>query len=218
MEVINGILYFGAQMGCLDLHDRHGFLLLCFVFRKFWKNNSLTLNFYLFFIILILKVQAFCLLPPFGVNAVGSVLSCLIDLRPPAVVPGVVHDVVHLLYPGSFVFQTDEPPVCRLGKVPQVLPCDWVMACLQVTFLFVSFTNQQPDHLILSVRLTIFCAFFKNEFTCFSSYVIVGLLAIYDLLLCVLCDQFPRIILFMSNILFLVVFHYFDAHHLLIGL
>lgn len=52
--------------------------------------------------------------------------------------------VCTLLYTGSSVLQINESPVCSLEKVPQVLACDWLLACLQVTFKFyASSTNQQ---------------------------------------------------------------------------
>ncbi|XP_013875567.1 myotubularin-related protein 5 isoform X2 [Austrofundulus limnaeus] len=43
----------------------------------------------------------------------------------------VIGNLLTCIIPIAGGSQTDEPPVCRLGKVPHVLPCDWVLACLQ---------------------------------------------------------------------------------------
>lgn len=75
--------------------------------------------------------------------------------------------VCALLYTGSSVLQTDEAPVCSLDRVPQVLACDWLLACLQVTFMFSKLHQSASSSmwLILFIQqAAIVSVFFKGIF------------------------------------------------------
>lgn len=52
-----------------------------------------------------------------------------------------------LLYTGSSVLQIDESPVCSLEKAPQA--CDWLLACLQVTFPFCKLHQSTTSSMLL---------------------------------------------------------------------
>lgn len=120
------------------------------------------------------------------------------QLNPPTVVSRCCNPclsfVCTLLYTGSSVLQINESPVCSLDMVPQALACDWLLACLQVTFpvLQPSPINNQLN-VIDSVNQTDRTFLFSKECVLsrshFKSCVIDGASAIFDLLLCVFCDQ-----------------------------
>lgn len=81
------------------------------------------------------------------------------SLDPPIVVcrcfkPCVI--VYTLLYAGSSVLQIAEFPVCSLDTVPQALACDWLLACLQVTFPFsrIHQSTTSSKFLILLIKPT----------------------------------------------------------------
>lgn len=78
--------------------------------------------------------------------------------------PDVVTRVCTLLYAGSSVLQTEMSPVCSLDKVPQALACDWLLACLQVTFPSCK-PHQSTDQLDVtdSVNQAAKCCFLSFE-------------------------------------------------------
>lgn len=104
-----------------------------------------------------------------GARAVGSVFSerTLADTSCSRCCNPCVSFVCALLYTGSSVLQTDEAPVCSLDRVPQVLACDWLLACLQVTFTFSKLHQSASSSmwLILFIQqAAIVSVFFKGIF------------------------------------------------------
>lgn len=84
--------------------------------------------------------------------------------------------VCALLYTGSSVLQTDEAPVCSLDRVPQVLACDWLLACLQVTFMFSKLHQSASSSmwLILFIQqAAIVSVFFKGMCSFLQSFQII---------------------------------------------
>lgn len=111
--------------------------------------------------------------------------DCLFSLNEtplwfPDVLSHVCSSVCTLLYTGSSVLQIDESPVCSLDKVPQALACDWLLACLQVTFPFCKLHQSTTSSmlLILLIKQTgvVFLFFEECVLSCshFKSCVIYG--------------------------------------------
>lgn len=124
------------------------------------------------------------------------------QLNPPTMVSRCYNPclsfVCTLLYTGSSVLQINESPVCSLDKVPQALACDWLLACLQVTFPFCNLHQSTTSSMLLvllikqtgvffSLRNVFFLAVISNH-----AWLMALQLFLTCFFVCFVIGQFPQ--------------------------